>query len=117
MQIQVNTDKNIEGSVELTNQVREILEGALSRFGNWITRVEVQLSDESSSSKSRDDDKRCVIEARPAGMQPVSVSHDAATVDQALKGSAKKLERLLSDTKGRLGNVKGNPSFAGEQPG
>jgi len=75
--------------------------------------VEVQLSDESSSSKSRDNDKRCVMEARPAGQQPVSVSHQGATVDQALKGSVKKLVRLLDDTKGRLDDPKGNTSFAG----
>ena len=113
MIIQVSTDNHIEGSDELTRQVENILEGTLGRFGEWITRVEVQLSDESSSSKSRDNDKRCVMEARPAGQQPVSVSHQGATMDQALKGSAKKLVRLLDDTKGRLDDPKGNTSFAG----
>jgi len=113
MIIQVSTDNHIEGSDELTRQVENILEGTLGRFGEWITRVEVQLSDESSSSKSRDNDKRCVMEARPAGQQPVSVSHQGATVDQALKGSVKKLVRLLDDTKGRLDDPKGNTSFAG----
>jgi ribosome-associated translation inhibitor RaiA len=115
MQVQVNTDKNVEGSEELTRQVEAVVEGALGRFGDWITRVEVQLSDESSSSKTRDNDKRCVMEARPAGQQPISVSHQGATLDQALKGSAKKLARLLNDTKDRLENPKGNTSYAGEQ--
>lgn len=115
MQIQVNTDRNIQGSANLTSQVQAVVEGALGRFGDWITRVEVQLSDESGSSKSRDNDQRCVMEARPAGQQPISVSHQGATLDQALNGSVKKLERLLNDVKGRLGNPKGNTSFAGEQ--
>jgi len=113
MIIQVSTDNHIEGSDELTRQVETILDGTLGRFGEWITRVEVQLSDESSSSKSRDNDKRCVMEARPAGQQPVSVRHQGATVDQALKGRVKKLVRLLDDTKGRLEDPKGNTSFAG----
>jgi len=113
MNIQVSTDNHIEGSEELTRQVENVVEGSLGRFGEWITRVEVQLSDESSSSKSRDNDKRCVMEARTAGQQPVSVSHQGATVDQALKGSVKKLVRLLDDTKGRLDDPKENTSYAG----
>jgi len=113
MNIQVSTDNHIEGSEELTRQVENVVEGSLGRFGEWITRVEVQLSDESSSSKSRDNDKRCVMEARTAGQQPVSVSHQGATVDQALKGSVKKLVRLLDDTMGRLDDPKENTSYAG----
>jgi len=115
MNIQVSTDNHIEGSEELTRQVEGVVEGSLGRFGEWITRVEVQLSDESSSSKARDNDKRCVMEARPAGLQPISVSHQGATLDQALKGSAKKLARLLNDTAGRLGDPKGRTSYGGDQ--
>lgn len=114
MQIQVNTDRNIQGSEERTEQVRSEVENALRRFGDWVTRVEVHLSDENSSSKTADDDIRCALEARPAGQQPVSVSHQAATVDQALKGSVKKLVRLLNETKDRLSIRKGDVSFAGE---
>ena len=114
MQVQVSTDNHIEGSAELSRQVEAVVEGALGRFSDWITRVEVQLSDESSGSKTRDNDNRCVMEARPAGQQPISVSHQGATLDQALKGSAKKLARLLNDTKGRLHDPKGNTSYAGE---
>lgn len=114
MQIHVNTDRNIQGSEGRTSYIHTEIEGALRRFGSWITRVEVHLSDENSSSKTADDDIRCVLEARPAGQQPVSVSHQAATVDQAVKGSAKKLVRLLTDTRKRLAVRKGSPSFAGE---
>lgn len=114
MNIQVNTDNHIQGSEELTREVETVVEGTLGRFGDWITRVEVQLSDE-DGPKNRGSGKRCVMEARPAGHQPVSVSHQGATVDQAIKGSVKKLARLLDDTKGRLEESKGNTSFAGEQ--
>ncbi|HUE71553.1 MAG TPA: HPF/RaiA family ribosome-associated protein [Pirellulaceae bacterium] len=115
MQVQVSTDNHIEGGEELSRQVEAVVEDALGRFSDWITRVEVQLSDESSSSKARDNDKRCVMEARPANLQPIIVSHQGATLDQALKGCAKKLSRILNDTAGRLGDPKGRTSYAGDQ--
>lgn len=114
MQVQVSTDNHIEGGEGLTRQVEALVEGTLGRFSGWVTRVEVQLSDESSSSKARDNDKRCVMEARPEGLRPLAVSHQGATLDQALKGCVKKLARLLDDTKGRLDDPKGNTSYAGE---
>ena len=62
------------------------------------------------------DDKQCIMEARPAGMQPVAVTHAAATVEQAVDGAAQKLNRLLDSTFGRLNDrKKGGGSFAGEQ--
>lgn len=88
MHVQVSTDNHVVGSAELSREVEAVVEEALGRFSDWITRVEVQLSDESSGSKTRDNDKRCVMEARPAGQQPISVSHQGSTMDQALKGSA-----------------------------
>jgi ribosome-associated translation inhibitor RaiA len=115
MNIQVNTDNHIQGGVELTRQVEAVVEGALGRFGDRITRVEVHLSDESSSAKSRDDDKRCVMEARLAGLQPISVSHQGASVEQALDGAADKLERMLDRTLGRRDDPKGRTSFGGDQ--
>ena len=45
MQIQVNTDSNIEGREKLTAHVRSVVESALNRFSDRITRVEVHLSD------------------------------------------------------------------------
>jgi len=114
MQVQINTDNNIEGSEQLTLEVQATLEATLGRFGEQLTRVEVHLSDE-NSHKSRGDDKKCVMEARPAGMQPVAVTHVAATLDQAVDGAAGKLERLLDSTFGRLNNPKGRTSYSGDQ--
>lgn len=115
MQVQVRTDNHIAGGEALTRQVEAVVEGTLGRFSDWVTRVEVQLSDENSSSKVRDNDKRCVMEARPEGRRPLAVSHQGATVDQALKGCAKKLARLLDETKERFDDPKGNTSYAGDQ--
>jgi len=101
MQIQINTDHNIEGREALADRVRLIVEAALGRFGERITRVEVHLSDENGDKFSRTD-KRCVMEARLAGRQPIAVTDEAATVDEAVDGAAGKLTRLIETTLGRL---------------
>ena len=105
MQIQINTDHNIEGHEELAAQVRSIVKSALSRISDHITRVEVHLSDE-SSHKSSQNDKRCIMEARLEGRQPIAVNHQAATLDQAVGGAADQLTRLIESTLGRLRDQK-----------
>ncbi len=114
MQIQVNTDNHTEGSAELTSYVKSTLEMDLSRFSNRITRVEVHLSDENSNQKSGRSDKRCALEARLTGMQPIKVSADGATQEQALDGAAKRLSKLINRTLERLDEPKGRTSYAGE---
>jgi ribosome-associated translation inhibitor RaiA len=101
MQIQFNTDHNIEGHEALAAQVRGVVENALSRISDHITRVEVHLSDD-SSHKSSQNHKRCMMEARLEGHQPIAVIHHAATLDQAVDGAADKLARLIESTLGRL---------------
>ena len=115
MQIQVNTDNHTAGSADLTRQVESVVEGALGRFSDRITRVEVHLSDQSSSTKSRDNDKRCVMEARLAGLQPITVSADGSSLEHALSSAADKLEKTLKRTLGRLDDPKGRTSYAGEK--
>lgn len=101
MQIQVNTDRNIEGHEKLSEWVSATVEDALDRFSDHITRVEVHLSDENGSKKG-EEDKRCLMEARLKGRQPIAVTHDAANLDQAVHGAAEKLSRSIESTRGRL---------------
>jgi ribosome-associated translation inhibitor RaiA len=102
MQIQLNTDGNIEGHEELATQVSSVVESALKRFSDRITRVEVHLSDENSDKKGGNDEMRCVMEARIEGRRPIAVTHQAATLDQTVDGAADKLTRLIENTLGRL---------------
>ena len=101
MEIQINTDNNIEGSDELIQQTQAVVESALERFAERITRVEVHLSDENSSHKGGID-KRCVMEARLEGMQPLAVTEQADHMEQAVKGAADKLEKMIDHELGRL---------------
>ena len=102
MQIQINIDHNIEGHEALAAQVRGVVESALSRFSDHITRVEVHLSGENSDKKGGNDEMRCMMEARIEGRQPIAVTHQAASLDQAVDGAADKLTRLIESTLGRL---------------
>lgn len=106
MQIQINTDSNIEGRKRLFEHVEENVWNELGRFSERVTRVEVHLSDENSDKKSGAKDKRCMMEARLADHQPVAVSHEAETMKQAIDGAAEKLKRSLETTIGRLDRIR-----------
>jgi ribosome-associated translation inhibitor RaiA len=106
MQIQVNSDDNVASNDELRLEVESEIEKTLGRFQDQITRIEVHLSDE-NADKPGDNDKRCVMEARLAGMQPEAATHSGATIEEAYRGAVKKLRRSLDKTLGRLNDHKG----------
>ena len=103
MQVQINTDRNIEGDDRLAEVVEAVLRGALDRFSERITRVEVHLSDENSDKKFGTDDIRCVLEARLSGLNPLSVSARAGNVEESVDDAVGKLERALDTALGKLG--------------
>ena len=113
MQIQINTDRNIEGDAGLTSHVSSTVEAALSRFAGHISRVEVHLSDENSSKKESKEDIRCMLEARITGKEPVAVTHEAATIHQAVDGALDKLTRLLDSTLGKQRDKRGRQASPG----
>lgn len=116
MQIQINTDDNIQGRDELTRQAEADIATSLDRFADRITRVEVHLSDE-NAGKSGTNDKRCLMEVRPAGQQPVAVTHEAGTLAEAWGGASKKMRSLLDTTFGRQDDLKGRASIRPTEPG
>jgi hypothetical protein len=111
MHIQVNTDNNVEGSASLRAHVEATVESAIGRFAGQLTRVEVHLGD-MNADRSGPGDKRCAMEARPAGQQPVAVTQTAATLEEACAGAAQKLARLLDSRLGAI-SQKGAASIRG----
>ncbi len=99
MQVQVNTDNNVQGE-DLVARINTMVAQGLERFSERVTRVEVHLSDQ-NGQKAGDDDKRCLLEARVAGMQPVAVSHQAPAMQQAIDGALDKLRRALDSALGK----------------
>ncbi len=101
MQIQVNTDHNIEGGDRLIRKIETTVAESLERFADRITRVEVHLSDVNAQKGGQD--IRCVAEARAAGLDPVAVDDQAEDVQRAVRGAVGKLERALDSRLGKLG--------------
>ena len=56
-------------------------------------------------------DLTTLMEARPAGRQPVAVTHQAATLEGAYSGAAAKMRNLLESAFGRLDDTKGAASI------
>jgi len=100
MQIQVRSN-HIEGSVELHEWVEAAVHDRLERFDDFLMRVEVHVSDE-NAQKSGSADKRCQIEARPKGHQPLSVTHKAESLRLAVDGAAEKMHNAIDHLMGKL---------------
>jgi ribosome-associated translation inhibitor RaiA len=109
MQININTDSTIEGRAGLNEHVQTVVDSAIHRFREHITRVEVHLSD-NNSQKSADGDNRCLMEARVTGYQAIAVSDHAATLHQAISGAADKLKRAIDNALGKLQDSKRHAS-------
>jgi ribosome-associated translation inhibitor RaiA len=101
MQVLVNSDHHITGSESVTERVESIVSASVERFADRITRVEVFLSD-GNGPKHGARDKRCVMEARAAGVAPVAVTNEAPDLLEAIEGAASKLKRALEHKFGRL---------------
>ncbi len=103
MTIQINTDKNLSVHEEYDNELEALLTEELSRFDEHITRLELHLSDENGNKESQDD-KKCLLEARLKGRQPIAVSALGNTYDQAVDSAIDKLKNSLETIIGRLRN-------------
>ena len=94
MQIQYNY-ANIESSDTLEQHIAEQVEHHLGRFKDHLSRIEVHLGDENSPQKSGAADKRCMMEARPEGRDPIAVEAHASEFEPAIHDAVGKLKRAL----------------------
>lgn len=109
MMIQINSDKHVDVNAHLANYIETHIHHSLSRFGSQLMRVKVHLSDV-DGQKGSATDKRCLMEARPAGHPPMSVSCGAADVQQAVTVAAGKMKRLLENSFGRMADRRAGDS-------
>lgn len=101
MQVQVNTDNHVKGSEVTAQSITEILEQNFERYSERITRIEVHLGD-TNSEKSGPNDKRCMLEARFGGLDPIAVTNFAESTVLALDGAIEKLTASIETTLGKL---------------
>jgi hypothetical protein len=107
MIIQVGSDKTITLDASLKGFVRSEVARILARFENRLTRVEVHVSD-INSRKTGPPDKRCLVEARPAGARPISTSAVARRLDTAIGQALRKMQRSLTTFYGRRSRGSGH---------
>jgi len=101
MHVEVNTSNGIENKESLERWATDYLNEQLARFRQEITRIEVQLRDTNSGRKGASD-KRCTLEARVAGHEPLAVTHHAESQDEAFRGATQKLIHHLEHKLGKL---------------
>lgn len=94
LKIQLNTDNHIDGSEALTARVEVMIEQYLGRFSSRLSRIEVHLSDH-NADKGGADDRRCALEARMEGEDPIGASHDDENTEKAIRGACDKLKTKL----------------------
>lgn len=100
MQIQINTTNEVEGRAALLSHAEDQVRQRLSRFESRLTRIEMHLGDE-NGARSTAGDKRCVLEARPTGLAPVTVTDHGDTLEAAMAGALKKMANTLETTFGK----------------
>lgn len=110
MLIQLNTDNHVDGRDETMRQVETELERSLARFASQITRVEVHFQD-ANADKSGAADKRCMLEARVSGSDPIAVTNTGESLTTAFHGARDKLVRVLDRRLAKLRHPKGLDPF------
>lgn len=100
MQIEIGSDHQIKVHEPWAEELKASVSHALRHHQDQLTRVVLHLSDQ-NADKAGDNDKRCAMEGRLKGKQPIAVTHLAGTFDQAVLGAADKLDRLIERTLGR----------------
>jgi hypothetical protein len=100
MKIQFNTDKTITGNEKDQLYFNSLIADGLENFESHISRIEVHLSDENGKKEGLNS-KRCLLETRLEGKQPIAVSCQADTVELAISGAIDKLTASIQTIIGR----------------
>ncbi|MGC3972545.1 MAG: HPF/RaiA family ribosome-associated protein [Pirellulales bacterium] len=116
MHVQIHSGSSVRTTDVWQARMTEIVEASLERFADRLTGVEVFMSDENSREKSGGDDKRCRMEARIRGFEPVVVTTHADDFDTAVEDAAGKLGRALDHRFGRIADKHAQVSQSGDEP-
>ena len=93
MQIQVNFG-DVDHSPALQEHAEQAVEKALAHVSDQVTRVEIHIRDD-KQKRHGPDDKRCKMEARPAGGQPIVVEAKSHDMYEAITDSAARVGRAV----------------------
>lgn len=103
MNIQINTDKTLDGHDRMQEYFTAQIKDSLKRYKDHITTVEVHLKDE-NGNKDGFNDKSCVLEVRLKGLKPIAITSQADTTELALSNAISKADAAIKTIRGKLGN-------------
>lgn len=107
MQFQFNSDNQTDGDAGMADHVETIVTAHLDRILDRLTRLEVHVGDV-NGARGGGNDKRATVEARPAGMAPISATEQAGDFDAAVRGAADKVLAAYDRQIGRRTDRKGH---------
>jgi ribosome-associated translation inhibitor RaiA len=95
MQIHLHSDSHSDGSQAMTEHVEDVVNGALGRFGERVTRVEVHLSDADGPTSSGAGSVHCALQAHVTGHETLFVTERADNAHRAIDAGVRKLKRAV----------------------
>lgn len=103
MVLQLNTDKNIQGTEALEKHVNDRAEAILKHLTDKITRLEIHLSDQ-NAEKGGEDDILCKVEIRLQNVQPTLVTAKSESKEKAIDQALEKAKAALDKAIGKMQN-------------
>lgn len=100
MQTIINPADDMTLSDAFSGHIHDSLHKVNTRFGDWLTRVEVFIKDVNGPKGGVD--KHCRMEARPRGVEPIVVDHQDEDAYTCTARAAGKLEKALDRRRGQL---------------
>lgn len=86
--------RDIEKTDPIDDHIATAVDHAIGRYADRVTRVEVHIGD-LNKGKGGHDDKRCMMEARPAGEKPVAVEAVGDDLYSVITDASQKLARVV----------------------
>ena len=95
MHILLHSDLNTDGSQLMNDHFTGVVNGAMGRYGDRVTRVEAHLSDADGQARSSAGEIHCTLEARLVGLDAVVVKAQAGNAHEAIDGAVRRLRRAV----------------------
>lgn len=108
MKVEISIDTRAADRNGVIASLAAEVENGLRHYRTRLTRVEVHMRDVNGPRSGND--HRCAMEARPAGLPPLAVTHEAANTADALKGAISKMNHLLASTFGKKDQIERVPA-------
>lgn len=101
MLIQINRDNQTLPNEAPVEEIRQLIEGRISRVSDRLTRVEVHVGDV-NASRGGTHDRKCTVELRAENMRPVAGTAEAPTIEAAVRAATDKALHAYDNAVGKL---------------